>query len=479
MLGEPGEPTAYRIEDPGVRALFAESSRYQAWLDVEAALAQAQAELGIIPARAAEEITRKAQLSLLNLDNIRVGLARTGHSLVPLIWELDRVCDGEAGGYVHWGATTQNITQTGQLLLVRRAHAIFLAQLASILQAMADLAERTKDMLLPGRTHGQHAVPATFGAKVAVWIDECCRHVERLHGCEGRVFVAMLGGGAGTLASLGEIGLATQDRMAARLGMESMTVPSRTLGDHQAEYVGLLGLLAATCSKIAREIYTLMKQEFGEVEEPVPPGTVGSSTMPQKRNPKLTQDIVAAAAELRALVPLALEAMQTEHEADRTTSMMMDRAMTQACLLTGEILQRLIVVLSGLQVFPERMRRNLDLSGGLIMAESLMLELGKQIGRQRAHDVVYDAAQGAALEGRAFRDLLAEDARVTTHLSPAQIDALLDPSRYIGLCPQFAERGAVRARAVAAAIEARQTQHGQDMLSAVGRDAGARQVSAS
>jgi 3-carboxy-cis,cis-muconate cycloisomerase len=452
MLGEPGEPTAYRIEDPGVQALFAESSRYQAWLDVEAALAQAQAELGIIPPSAAEEITRKAHVSLLNLDNIRAGLARTGHSLVPLIWELDRVCDQNAGGYIHWGATTQNITQTGQLLLLRRAHEIFLTQLASILRAMADLAERTKDMLLPGRTHGQHAVPATFGSKVAVWIDECCRHVERLRGCEGRVFVAMLGGGAGTLASLGEIGLTTQDHLAARLGMGSMAVPSRAIGDHQAEYVTLLGMLAATCSKIGREIYTLMKQEFGEVEESVPPGTVGSSTMPQKRNPKLAQDIVAAAAEVRALVPLALEAMQTEHEADRTTSMMMDRAVTQACMLTGDILQRLHVVLSGLQVFPERMRHNLELSGGLIMAESLMLELGKQIGRQRAHDVVYDAAQAAATVGRAFRELLAEDERVAAHLTSAQIDVLLDPSRYTGLCPQFAERGAVRAREVAAAI---------------------------
>jgi adenylosuccinate lyase len=279
--------------------------------------------------------------------------------------------------------------------------------------------------------------------------------VDRLQGCEARVFVAMLGGGAGTLASLGEIGLVTQDKMAIRLGLGSMSVPSRTLGDHQAEYVTLLGMLAATCSKIAREIYTLMKQEFGEVEEPVPPGTVGSSTMPQKRNPKLTQDIVAAAAEVRALVPLALEAMQTEHEADRTTSMMMDRAVTQACMLIGEILQRLIVVLEGLQVFPERMRHNLDLSGGLIMAESLMLELGKSLGRQRAHDVVYDAAQDAATQGRTFREVLAQDTRVTAQLTLAQIDRLLDPSRYTGLCPQFAEHGARRAREVAAAIAAR------------------------
>src|SRR5262245_16253920 len=314
------EPTAYRIPDPGIRALFAEDSRYQAWLDVEAALARAQAELGIIPEHAAQEIARKARLPLLDRDAIRAGLARTGHSLVPIVWELDRVCDGDAGGFVHWGATTQNITQTGQLLLLRRAHDAFLGQLARLLDVLAGLAERTSGMLLPGRTHGQHALPATFGFKVGVWIDELTRHVERLRACEGRVFVAMLGGGAGTMASLGPIGMAVQAKMAARLGMTPMPVPARTIGDHQAEYVSLLGLLAATASKMAREVYTLMKQEFGEVEEPVPPGTVGSSTMPQKRNPKLSQDVVAFAAQVRALVPLALEAMQTEHEADRTTS---------------------------------------------------------------------------------------------------------------------------------------------------------------
>ena len=446
------EPTSLRIEDPGVRALFTEAARFQSWLDVEAALAQAQAELDIIPESAAREITRKAHLEHLDLAAVREGLARTGHPLVPVIWALDKACEGDAGGYVHWGATTQNVTQTGQLLQVRRAHQIFLRQLAAILTALADLAERTKDMVLPGRTHGQHAVPATFGFKVAVWIDELCRHVDRLRGCEGRVFVAMLGGGAGTLASLGEAGLATQEKMAARLGMRAMPVPARTIGDHQAEYVLLLGMLASTCSKIGREIYTLMKQEFGEVEEPVPPGTVGSSTMPQKRNPKLSQDIVAAAAQIRALVPLALEAMQTEHEADRTTSIMMSRALVPACELTGDVLQRMIALFDGLQVFPERMRQNLDLSGGLIMAEALMLELGRQIGRQRAHDAVYDAAQAAVTESRPFRETLASDPHVSARLTPAQLDALLDPAPYTGLCRQFAERGAATARETAAAL---------------------------
>jgi 3-carboxy-cis,cis-muconate cycloisomerase len=228
-----------------------------------------------------------------------------------------------------------------------------------------------------------------------------------------------------------------------------MTVPSRALGDHLAENICLLGLLAATCGKIGREVYTLMKTEFGEVEEPVPPGTVGSSTMPQKRNPKLCQDIIAAAAEVRATVPLALEAMQTEHEADRTTSLMMDAAEARACIETGDMLARLGEVMRGLRLDPDRMRRNLDLGGGLIMAEAVMLELGATIGRQHAHDVVYDAAQAAAVEGRSFGDLLAADPLVTAHLDAAAIAALLDPTAYTGLCAEMAREAAQRAREAA------------------------------
>ena len=224
------QPTALRMTDPGIRELFSEDRIWQSWLDVEAALAQAQADLDVIPSDAAEEITRKSRLELLDRDAVYEGLARTGHPLVPLIWELDRICDGDAGGYVHWGATTQNITQTGFLLQLRRAHRIYLGQIAHILTLMADLADETKEYVLPGRTHGQHAVPSTFGLKVAVWIDEILRHVERVRGCEDRVFVAMLGGGAGTLGSLGEIGLDIQDGMAEKLDMGSMPMPSRDDG---------------------------------------------------------------------------------------------------------------------------------------------------------------------------------------------------------------------------------------------------------
>jgi 3-carboxy-cis,cis-muconate cycloisomerase len=256
----------------------------------------------------------------------------------------------------------------------------------------------------------------------------------------------MLGGGAGTFASLGAQGPAVQAGIAKQLGMTPMPVPARTIGDHVAENICLLGLLAATCSKIGREIFTLMKTEFGEVEEPVPPGTVGSSTMPQKRNPKLCQDIIAAAAEIRSIVPLALESMQTEHEADRTTSLMIDSAEGRACILTGDMLARLTTVLRGLTLHPERMRANLDLSGGLIMAEAVMLELGAKLGRQHAHDIVYDAAQAAVVEGQSFSTLLAADKRVTEHLNPQAIDALLDPTAYTGLCSDMARHAAARAR---------------------------------
>ena len=445
-------PTAARVSDPGIRALYLLENRWQAWLDVEAALAMAQAEHGIIPQPAADAIARAARLELLDRPRIDAGLARTGHTIVPLVWELSRVVGEPHGGWVHWGATTQNITQTGDLVVLRQAHRIFFQLIAGALEAMADLAERGADMPIAGRTHGQHAVPATFGYKPAVWIDETMRHVERLRQLAPRLFVAMLGGGAGTFASLGAQGPAVQGGIARRLGMRPMTVPARTIGDHLAENICLFGLLAATCSKIAREIYTLMKTEFGEVEEPVPPGTVGSSTMPQKRNPKLCQDIIAAAAEVRACVPLALEAMQTEHEADRTTSLIMEAAEARAAIALGDALARLVEVLKGLRLDPVRMRRNLDLGGGLIMADAVMLNLGAAIGRQHAHYVVYDAAQAAFVETRSFADLLAADPRVTAHLDSQAIAALLDPTAYTGLCAEMARDAALRARPTAAEI---------------------------
>jgi adenylosuccinate lyase len=374
------------------------------------------------------------------------GFARTAHTIVPLVWELSRLVGDPHGGWVHWGATTQNIVDCGDLLVLRRVHATFRAQISALLVALADLAERGADMAMAGRTHGQHAVPITFGFKVAGWIDQMVRHLQRLDELAPRLFAVVLGGAAGTFASFGENGPATQAALARQLEMNVVEVPSRAISDVAAENVGLMGLLAATGSRMAREIYLLMKTEFGEVEEPVPPGTVGSSTMPQKRNPKLAQDVVALAAEVRAQVPLALEAVQTEHEADRTTSLMLRAAESRASIATGDLMARLVVIMSGLSLKPARMRANLDLTGGLIMSETVMLDLGKAIGRQHAHDAIYAAAQDSAIGGEPFSVLLARDARVLDHLDRDRINALLDPAAYIGRCSEMAHAAAARAR---------------------------------
>ena len=447
-----GNPTSFRVPDPGIAALFEQDARWQAWLDVEAALAKAEAELGMIPEAAAEEIVKKCDLSLFDRNRLTEGFTRTGHTLVPLVWELSRLCDGDAGNYVHWGATTQNITQTGDLLQLRKAHRIYLNQLSQIFTALAKLADKSKDMALPGRTHGQHAVPATYGLKVAIWIDEFARHTERLRQCEPRVFQALLGGAAGTVASFGDEGLDVQARLAAHLDMPAMQVPARSIMDHLVEHVMLLGLLAATCGKFGYEIYTGMKQEFGEVEEPISPGTVGSSTMPQKRNPHLSQDVMAYAAQIRTMVPLAMESVMTEHEANRQTSLMMRYAEREVCTLMGDTLERVRLLAEGLVLKPERMRANLDLTDGLIMAEPMMLALGEYVGRQEAHDIVYDAAQEAAVGDKTFAELLSADKRVTGHLSTRQIEKLLDPTAYTGLCAKMAAEQADRARKLAAKL---------------------------
>src|ERR1700744_6200845 len=378
--------TDARVPDPRIRALFARHPRRERWLDVEAALAAAEAEYGVIPAAAAPAIASAARLADLDTGRTERGIAATSHPLMALITELSTAA-GEHGGWVHWGATTQNITQTGDVLVLREAHYRILRLLAGILLAAAGLAERTAGLLAAGRTHGQHAVPITFGFKPAGWIDELDRHVTRLRSAEPRVFTAMTGGAVGTFASLGQAGPGVQDGVAARLGLEPMAVPSRAIADSFAEYVCILGLLGATGTRIAHEVYELVKTELAEASEPAPPGTVGSSTMPHKRNPQLSDDCITIGAQLRALVPLALEGMLHDHENDGAHSAMLDDACQRACELTGDLLVRLEVIVSELEVDPDRMRANLDLTGGMISSEAIMLELGRAIGRQKAHEV--------------------------------------------------------------------------------------------
>lgn len=437
-----------RVPDPGVRALQAADSRWQAYLDVEAALALAQADEGVVPADAARAIAEAARTDRLDLDRVRREVDRVSHPLVPLVRELARVTGEPHGGWVHWGVTTQNITQTGDLLLARRVHEVHVAQLARVLDAAADLAERTADMHCAGRTHGQHAVPVTFGFKVAVWADELGRSASRLRELEPRVFRAMVGGAAGTFAGLGPSGPRVQAAVARRLGMAWMPLPARSVADHVAEHVAVLALLATTAGKVGREVYRLMGTEVGEAEEPVPPGTVGSSTMPHKRNPQLARDLVNIGAEVRALVPLAMEGMLSEHEGDDAPLLALD-AQARAGELVSDQLERLHVVVAGLRPDGRRMLANLRLTTGLIASEAVMLELGGSLGRQVAHDVVFDAAQAVATAGGSLGDRLAADERVTRALPADRLARLLDPVQHTGLAPDLARQAAVAARAAA------------------------------
>jgi len=444
--------TAGRVPDAGIRQLFALEHRWQRWLDVERALAAAQADVGMVPHASAEAIGAAAQLERLDVDRIHRQIAETSHPLMALIVVLAEAAGDPHGGWVHWGVTTQNVTQTGDVLVLREAHEVLLDLLAGVLGAAADLAEHGADVVLAGRTHGQHAVPITFGFKVAVWIDELSRHVTRLRRAADHGFRAMTGGAAGTFAGLGPEGPAVQEGVARRLGLEPMTVPARSIGDPFAEYVCALGMLASTSGRIAREVALLMTTEVGEVGEPQPPATVGSSTMPHKRNPQLSQDVIAITAQVRALVPLALEGMLQDHEGDGVGTAIMDDALARACILSGDALTRLVVILGGLELDTSRMARNLELTRGLIGSEAVMLALGRIIGRQHAHDVVSEATVAVRRDGSRLADALAADPRVTSHLDAAAITALLDPSQHTGRSREIAYDGASLARTLAARL---------------------------
>jgi 3-carboxy-cis,cis-muconate cycloisomerase len=425
---------------PALRALFADEARLQRMLDVEAALARAEARLGLIPAAAAKEISAKADVSRFDLAEIGRGTVLVGYPVVALTRALSRACDGDAGRYVHWGATTQDIIDTGLVLQLCDGLELIREDLDGTRAALVDLARRYRDTPMAGRTHAQHALPITFGFKCALWLDPLQRHSERLARLNREIAVVQFGGAVGTLASLGGDGIRVMAMLAEELGLQTPTIAWHVGRDRLAEVAGFLGLLTGSLGKIATDIALLMQAEIGEVAEPYQEGRGGSSTMPQKRNPIACEFVLACAKNVRQLVPVLLDAMVQDHE--RATGPWHAEwiALPQAFALTAGALHHARTMLEGLMVDPARMRRNLDATRGMISAEAVMMALAPEIGREEAHHLVAAACQRALAYDRHLLEEVQADPAITAHVPPERLVELLDPASYTGLAGEFVDR---------------------------------------
>lgn len=429
-----------------MRAVFDDVPRMQTWLDILAALALAQAELGIIPQAAATGIAEKAQVERLNFDNLRRGYQETSHSTLGLIREWQRVLSPEAGEWVYFGATVQDITDTWTSLALKRVAEITYRDLRALEASLLEHAARHRETLMPGRTHGQIGLPITFGFKCAVWVREVRRHIQRLKELAPRLAVGQLAGGVGSVSSYGDQGLELLARFCARLQLNVPGISWDTARDTIAEFGNLAAMVAATLAKIGTEIYNLQRPEIGEVAEPFQMGHVGSITMPHKRNPEFSEHIVTLARVIRYNATLLTEGMLHEHERDGRAWKAEWLALPETCLCLGKALALSLEMLAGLVVNAEAMQRNLDATQGYVLSEAVMLALAQKIGKQSAHQIIYAASMRGVEQGLTFKEALLADARIAARLSGQDIDALLDYRAHIGMIPQMVDRVVACAR---------------------------------
>jgi 3-carboxy-cis,cis-muconate cycloisomerase len=431
-----------------MRAVFDETAYFQRMLDVEAALARAQARLGIIPTDAATAIAEAARFENLDPAELAASARNVGYPVVGLVAGLSRAA-GAAGGWTHWGATTQDIMDTATVLQARDGLALIRAALLAIVAALATQAERHRATVMAGRTHLQQALPITFGLKCATWAQPLIAHIERLDQLRPRLERVSFGGAAGTLASLGHQGVAVMQALATELGLAAPLAPWHVNRDAFAETMGLLGLICGSLAKLATDIILLAQTEVGEVAEPYVAGRGSSSTMPQKRNPIASEYMLAAARSVQALVPVMQGAMAADHERATGPWQAELLALPQGFVLTHGALLHATSIAEGMVVDPARMRRNLDATGGLIVAEAVMMGLAPQLGRGEAHHVVKHACDLALAESIPLADALARDPAVTARLDRAAIERLVDPAGYLGSADAFIDRVIVAAHTIA------------------------------
>ena len=425
---------------PAMRHVWSDENRVQKYLDFEAALARAQARLGIIPKNAAAEIVRHCEAKQIDMAKLKEATEKIGYPVLPVVQQLVALCKDGLGEWSHWGATTQDITDTATIMQIREALDLIENEIDDIRDALATLAKKYRDTPMAGRSNLQQAVPITFGYKMATLLGAYERHKQRLDELRPRVLVGEFGGAAGTLSSLGKDGLKVQTELMKELKLGQPDISWHTVRDRIAEVGCFLGLVTGTCGKIAFDVKLLMQTEVEEVYEPFHQGRGSSSTMPQKRNPISSVYITAQTAMVKQLAAALLEAMVEDHERATGPWEIEWIALPEIFMLSAGALAQTRFVVEGLQVNEKRMRDNIGITKGLLMSEAVMMGLGAAIGRNRAHDVVYDICREVVKTGRPLVDLLAEDKEISKHASREQLEKMVDPTNYLGVAGEMVDR---------------------------------------
>lgn len=426
-----------------MRAVFCDQGRVQGMLDFEAGLARAEAEAGVIPEQAVAPIEAACDARLYDLSALGESIVSAGNSAIPLVKMLgQRIATQDAGAerFVHLGATSQDVMDTGLVLQLRQAMVLLETDLGELAALLAVQAQRYAATPMAGRTWLQHATPVTLGMKIAGWLGAVTRHRQRLGELRPRLLVLQFGGASGSLAALGEQALPVAQALARTLELNLPEQPWHTQRDRLVEFAAVLGLIAGSLGKLGRDISLLMQTEAAEVFEPSAPGKGGSSTMPHKRNPVGAAVLIGAATRVPGLVSTMFAAMPQEHERSLGLWHAEWDTLPQICCLVSGALQQALQVVKGLEVDAERMAANLQLTHGLVLAEAVSTVLAQRLGRDTAHHLLEQCCKRAVAEGRHLRAVLGEDAQVTGQLSAAELDRLMDPAHYLGQAQVWVER---------------------------------------
>ncbi|MCF5701932.1 3-carboxy-cis,cis-muconate cycloisomerase [Pseudomonas syringae] len=426
-----------------MREVFCDQGRVQAMLDFEAALARAEARVGLIPSSAVAPIAAACNAGLYDFAALGEAIATAGNSAIPLVKALGKqiaATDAQAERYVHLGATSQDVMDSGLVLQLRRALELIESDLAQLADSLAVQAQRHAATPLAGRTWLQHATPVTLGMKIAGWLGAVTRSRQRLRELKPRLLVLQFGGASGTLAALGEQALPIAEALAEELQLTLPEQPWHTQRDRVVEFGAVLGLIAGSLGKFGRDISLLMQTEAAEVFEPSAPGKGGSSTMPHKRNPVGAAVLIGAATRVPGLVSTLFSAMPQEHERSLGLWHAEWETLPEICCLVSGSLQQARLLAQGLEVDAERMAHNLELTQGLVLAEAVSIVLAQRVGRDTAHHLLEQCCKRAVAEQRHLRAVLADEPQVIAQLSSAELDHLLNPAHYLGQAKTWVER---------------------------------------